>query len=287
MKKFLNSAFVVLLLAGVTNCGGSAESEKESADSLKNNQISTNESDSLIELKEFKFFKTIGDIPSPAHEIVAINKAGIKYNAAFPNSIDNETKYADLFKSCLNYGVYSCDLAYCASFKENSDLMKYYLTTRKMAEKAGAISVFDEITKQYSFEGNTKNPDSLEKILDNVYFAIEGFCQDQHKLDVAVKMLLGSWIESQYLTLSHLATEAKQEKQKQLQVKLWENFLHLRNILDLLKEYENHPEMNQMNASLVAYAELYKDAHGAEDFTKDRVDKMLAALTKIRSEIIQ
>ena len=42
-----------------------------------------------------------------------------------------------------------------------------------------------------------------------------------------------------------------------------------------------------MNASLVAYAELYKDAHGAEDFTKDRVDKMLAALTKIRSEIIQ
>lgn len=287
MKNLLNTAVIALIFFFLNSCGGASESETSVTDTLKQSEKNAQQSDTSAEIKEFKFFKAIGDIPSPAHEIVAINNAGIKYNSALPNSIDKESKYADLYTSCLNYGIYSCDLAYCASFKENSDVMKYYVTTRKMAEKVGALSVFDEITQQYRFDSNKKNSDSLENILDKVYYAIEGFCQDQHKLDVAVKMLLGSWIESQYLTLSHLNAETKQEKQKQLQVKLWENFLHLRNILDLLKEYENHPELNQLNTSLVAYADLYKDTHGAEDFSKDRTAKMLALLTKIRSEIIQ
>jgi hypothetical protein len=287
MKTLFNCCAVLAVSIFLFNCGGSADSEKPTNDSTPKAKDSLAVSDSTQELKEFKFFKAIGDIPSPAHEIVIINKAGIKYNAGLPNPVENESKYADLYKACLNYGIYSCDLAYCASFKENADVMKYYLTSRKMAEKAGALSIFDEITKQYRFENNTKNSDSLEMILDKVYYAIEGFCQDQHKLDVAVKILLGSWIESQYLTLSHAAAEAKPAKTKQLQEKLWENYLHLRNILDLLKEYENHDELNNLNTSLVAYSELYKDAHGADDFSKDRTAKMLTALTQIRSQITQ
>lgn len=268
------------------SCGGGKEEEK-TTDTLSVKEDTSQKKSEQEELKEFKFFSVIGAIPSPAHEIVEINKAGIKYNATLPNPAENESKYADLYKACLNYGVYSCDLAYCASFKENADLMKYFLVNRKMAEKAGALSIFEEITKQYGFESNTKNADSLEAILDKVYFATEKFCQDQHKLDVAVKILLGSWIESQYLTLSSLTSVAKPEKANMLRTKVWENYLHLRNILDLLKEYENHPELNALNDELTKYATLYQDAHGPEDFSKEKISGMHTAISSIRSNVVK
>ena len=281
-KYFFLAGSVVLFMS----CGGGKEEEK-TTDTLSVKEDSSKKKSEQEELKEFKFFSVIGAIPSPAHEIVEINKAGIKYNATLPNPAENESKYADLYKACLNYGVYSCDLAYCASFKENADLMKYFLVNRKMAEKAGALSIFEEITKQYGFESNTKNADSLEAILDKVYFATEKFCQDQHKLDVAVKILLGSWIESQYLTLSSLTSVAKPEKANMLRTKVWENYLHLRNILDLLKEYENHPELNALNDELTKYATLYQDAHGPEDFSKEKISGMHTAISSIRSNVVK
>ena len=282
MKKFI--LFPIGLFSAMFllfSCGGTKEADETTKDSS-----AVAVKDTAAELKEFKFFMILANVPSPAHEVVEIQKAGMKYDPSLLNPKENESKYSENAKVCLNYGVFSSDLAYCASFKDNQDLMSYFLVNRKMAEKAGALSVFEEIMKQENFENRIKNVDSLEQILDKVYMATEKFCEDQHKLDIAVKILIGSWVEGQYLNLSQIKGQAQNPKNKKLFEKVWENYLHLRNINDLLKEYDNHPELNEVKAQLAAYAELYKDAHGAEDMTKERVTKLYEAMSVIRGKIV-
>ncbi len=276
-----------MLVTGLlfSSCGGGKEdAETTMQDSAK---TQTAKRDSSAELKEFKFFMVLANIPSPAHEVIEVRNAGMKYNASLLNPKENESKYTDPTKICLNYGVYSSDLAYIASFKENADIMKYFLLNRSMAEKAGALSVFESIVKGEGFESHLRNSDSLELILDKVYMATEKFCEDQHKLDVAVKILIGSWVETQYINLSNINGIAQNEKNKVLFTKVWENYLHLRNINDLLKEYEGHPELDELKNQLAAYAELYKDANGTDDMTKERITKLHEGISVIRKKIIE
>jgi hypothetical protein len=286
MKKL--TLIVALCVSGLmfTSCGGSKEGDKNPGDTLMKDTVAVKK-DSAAELKEFKFFTVLASIPSPAHEVIEIKNSGMKYNSALLNPKENESKYSDNDKVCFNYGIYSTDLAYCASYKDNADMMKYFMVNRKMAEKAGALSVFEEVIKADHFEEHIHNSDSLELILDKVFVATEKFCQNQHKLDVAVKVLLGSWVESNYIVLSNLKGIDKNDKNKKLYDKVWENFLHLRNFIDLLKEYENHPELTDLSKQLAYYADLYKDVHGAEDLTKERVQKLYEAISSIRSKMIE
>ncbi|MFN6040116.1 MAG: hypothetical protein ACK452_16720 [Bacteroidota bacterium] len=282
MRKLFFQLGLCSALVTLFSCGGSKETEEKTKDTT----VAVSKKDSTAELKEFKFFMILANVPSPAKEVVEIQKSGMKYNASLLNPKENESKYSENTKVCLNYGVYASDLAYCASFKDNPDLMSYFLLNRKMADKAGALSVFEEIIKQENFESHTKNVDSLELILDKAYMATEKFCEDQHKLDIAVKILIGSWIEGQHLTLSTINGLEQNAKNKKLFEKVWENFLHLRNINDLLSEYENHPELNDLKTQLKAYAEIYNDAHGVEDMKKDRISKLYEAMSKIRASVI-
>jgi hypothetical protein len=286
MRKITQLAFASAVTLAMISCGGGSEGETTVSDSTKT-EVKKDTTVSDAEMKEFKFFMVLANIPSPAHEVIEINKAGMKYDSKLPNPVANESKYSTAFKNCINYGVYTTDLAYIASFKDNADVMKYFVTTRKMADKAGAASVFDEIMKTEHFEDHIHNTDSLEIILDKVFVATEKFCETEHKLDVAVKVLLGSWIESQYLTLNAINGKAMDAKTEKLYNKVWENYLHLRNLLELLKEYDSHNELTELNTQLIAYADLYKDTHGASDFNKERIAKMNESIQLIRSKIIE
>ncbi|MFN5460197.1 MAG: hypothetical protein ACK5AY_09840 [Bacteroidota bacterium] len=281
MKKLLPIIFVFSSVLIFSSCGSNKESEESTKDTVALVK------DTAAEIREFKFFMILANIPSPAREVIEIQKASMKYDATLLNPKENESKYSEKTKVCLNYGIYATDLAYIASFKDNQDLMSYFLVNRKMAEKAGALSVFEEIMKKENFESNIKNTDSLEKMLDDVFMATEKFCEDQHKLDIAVKILIGSWVEGQYLNLSMIKSQAQNPKNKKLFEKVWENFLHLRNINDLLKEYEGHPELDELKTQLVAYAELYKDAHGTEDINKERIARLYEAMALIRANVVK
>ncbi len=241
----------------------------------------------LDEEKEFKFYTVIANIPSPAHEVTAIKDAGFKYNSAFCHSLENESKYSTTLKTALNYGIYSSDLAYTATFANQSDIMKRFVTTRKIAEKAGVVGVFDEIVKNGHFEENLKNSDSLNTILDQVYISIEKFCQTDHHLDIATKITVGSMIESHYLALAHLKDQKLSKKNEVLYKSVWEGKLHLSNIVDLLKEYDANKELTQLQESLSTYLTNYDKVTGTADLSTEKINKMFADISAIRSWVTE
>ena len=282
MKKL---AFFFTALIFLNSCTG--DEVKNNEEVVSNDSVSVDSASlkKIDEEKEFKFFMIIANIPSPSHEIIELGKQSLTFKKEIPNGIDNVSKYTDPYKTAINYGVYIADFSYAAAFKNNKEVFSYFKACREMAEKATVLKTFEEVVKSDFLQKNAANPDSLEKILDVLYINTEKFLETDHHLDIAVKILLGSWIETQYIFLSNLKDIELNEKSKILFTKLWENKTHLNHINELLKEYSGHEELNSLAGSLNNYEKNYEGVSAEKDFSKEKIKKMFEELSSIRNEI--
>ena len=255
--------------------------ENSSIDSVKVDSTSVK----IDEEKEFKLHLLIANIPSPSHEIIAIKNAGYTYKPSLLIDKSKAGSYTNDFKKGLNYGMFSADLAYAASFPNNKDIIPYFLATRKAAESANALKIFDDITKSANFESLQGNSDSMEAVLERAYLETEHFFETDHHMDIAAKILLGAWVEGQYLLLNTLHIQ-KSSKAEDLKTKVWESKLQLMNLNELLTEYQSDAEMTSFATSLKEYYKNYDGASGAKSFNDELLKKMMDELTTIRTKML-
>ena len=284
MKKLALFLIVVLYFS---SCSNQEVKETELSEKLDSIAPDSSEMKKMDEEKEFKFFMIIANIPSPSHEVVELGKQNQSFKKEVPNNTKNVDNYTDSYKTAINYGVYIADFAYVSAFKNNKEIFNYFAACRKMAEKATVLKTFEEVVKSDFIKYNASNPDALEKILDTLYVNTEKFLETDHHLDIAVKILLGSWVETQYVFLSHLKEVNNNDKNKALFTKLWENKNHLNHINELLTEYSGHEELNSLAGSLSSYQKNYEGISAEKDFTKEKILKMYEDLSTIRSEMIK
>ncbi len=283
MKKNSKSVYVAVLGLALFACG-SPETEvvETNSDSLAVDTTAKK----VDEEKEFKLHMIMANIPSPSHEIVVINKAGYSYQSSLILDKSKAGSYTSEFKRGVSYGIYSADLAYASSFKNNKDILPIFGATNKAAESAGLGKVFQDITKSANFESMQSNSDSLEAILERAYLASENYLESDHHMDIAARVMMGAMIEGQYVLLSTLDMQ-KSAKENDLKAKVWESKLHLMNLIELLKEYSNDTDLAPIAASITEYYKNYDGASGIENFSKDKLTKMLKELTAIRTKLVE
>jgi len=280
MKTILSFvAFLILM-----SCGNNNDTELSDS-SLKDTIVIDSTKSKIDEEKEFKLHLLIANIPSPSHEIVAINKAGYTYKPSLLIDKSKAGTFTSDFKKGINYGMFSADLAYVASFANNKDIIPYYLATRKAAESANALKVFDDITKTANFESLQGNSDSMEAVLERAYLETEHFFETDHHMDIATRILLGAWIEGQYLLLNTIHIQ-KSSKAEELKNKVWESKLQLMNLNELLTEYSSDPDMTSVANSLKEYYKNYDGASGSKSFNDELLKKMMEELTSIRTKLL-
>ncbi len=280
MKTILPFLAFLLLIS----CGNNNDSEL-SESSVKDSLVKDSAKPVIDEEKEFKLHLLIANIPSPSHEIVAINKAGYTYKPSLLIDKSKAGTYTSDFKKGINYGMLSADLAYVASFANNNDIIPYYLATRKAAESANALKIFDDITKAANFESLQGNSDSMEAVLERAYLETEHFFETDHHMDIATRILLGAWVEGQYLLLNTIHIQ-KSAKAEELKNKVWESKLQLMNLNELLTEYSSDPDMSSISNSLKEYYKNYDGASGSKSFNDELIKKMTEELTYIRTKLL-
>jgi hypothetical protein len=275
--------FSIAALFLMFSCGNNETEvvENSSIDSVKVDSTSVK----IDEEKEFKLHLLIANIPSTSHEIIAIKNAGYTYKPSLLIDKSKAGSYTNDFKKGLNYGMFSADLAYAASFPNNKDIIPYFLATRKAAESANALKIFDDITKSANFESLQGNSDSMEAVLERAYLETEHFFETDHHMDIAAKILLGAWVEGQYLLLNTLHIQ-KSSKAEDLKTKVWESKLQLMNLNELLTEYQSDAEMTSFATSLKEYYKNYDGASGAKSFNDELLKKMMDELTTIRTKML-
>lgn len=279
-KLFILSAAVIAL----ASCGGNSTENPtpENKDSLRDTTPQT----AINEKAEQAFDLTVANLPSPFGTMDMISKTGMAFNKNLLNSFDNAKNYSTSKQKALNFGVYNVDMGYVVSYKQNQEVMKYMAVNSKLAEEIGAGAMFNDIASEAALNKTMENRDSLLALLNKAYDASDKYLRDNERLVSATHMLIGGWIESNYITLQLLNGAAKTKKNEILYDKVWQQRAVIEDIMKLIAAHNNDGEFNDLKESLTAVQTVFAEIKTMDDLTKERLLVMKDKVAVVRAMII-
>ena len=287
MKKSLRLSIILgLSLFAAVSCNNQQKPAEQGADEF----VDTSSTKDTVaqkqkEMLEFKFFYTLANLPSPMEMINAIYQHNVGFNKDLMNPPSNAENYTSAFKKSINYGIYGIDMAYTAFYGQNQDLLDYYATTKKMAEKLNVQETFDKFTS--SFRENANNKDSLVKIIDRAYAETDNYLRSNHRLEVASHVLAGSIIEVQYLSVELMKNSEVTPANTDIFEKIYNQKLYLDNLISLFSDLKKYPSSAGLLAQLKSIKTVFDTIKSPQDLTKENLSKLRAAVTAVRNDLIK
>lgn len=261
----------------LTSCGGNKETNQQST-------VITTDTTPINEAAQYNFLFTIGNLPSPFQVLDEVAKAELPVNTELLNPTANADKYQSSLKLAFNYGIYGVDLGYLVINSRLPEMVDYYASTRKVAEKLNLAETFDKFGSR--FESNSGNKDSLTKIIDEAYGATDNYLKSNERLQVATQILTGSWLEGQYLTVHLLKEKERSEQNEALYERIYEQGLHLDNIIKTMDQFKQDKELMGLKKEFDQLLEMYKELKSSKDVTPEYLNKLADKIAAVRNQII-
>ena len=133
--------------------------------------------------------------PSPIQIASILKKVNMPYEDGLTNSVVNVDKYSTKIKQTLNFGVYSCDLAYCVTNDKYEQAADFLKANKKLSSKIGLETIFRSENLVDRFESNIGNQDSIMEILFHVQMMTDDYINDNNLRDISIIYFTGAWIE--------------------------------------------------------------------------------------------
>jgi hypothetical protein len=284
MNKYFLSALAIFAVV-FTGCGGNKKEQVNDEFTDTTTVVKDSATKASEDRLEFKFFYTIANLPSPMEMINSIYNNKVPFNKDLLNPSSKSTDYSTGFKKAVNYGIYGIDMAYAAFYGQNQDLLDYYSTTKKMAEKLNVQETFDKFTS--SFMDNEQNRDSLVKIIDRAYTETDNYLRSNRRVEVASHVLAGSVIEVQYLSIELLKNEARTSANAEVYEKIYNGKLYIDNLVSLFSDLQKYPSSSALLAQLKTIKTVFDEIKSPEDLDKDRMQKLSSVIAPVRNDLIK
>ncbi|MFN3874503.1 MAG: hypothetical protein ACK4L7_01160, partial [Flavobacteriales bacterium] len=213
------------------------------------------DADSLAQAERMGRTKKIFySIPSPMETAALLKKAGAAYNGKILNDVKNVDKYTAASKQALNLGVYGADLSYASVFNHTQETMFYTSCARRLADKLGVTSAFNDSTMQL-MEQHQNDREKLLDIISETYWDMDRYLKVNDRENISALMIAGGWVEGLYI-----ATQvAKQNPTPELLQRIAEQKLSLGDLLSLLDTYGEEPTLQAVREDLKALGALFAD----------------------------
>ncbi|WP_317897472.1 hypothetical protein [Aurantibacillus circumpalustris] len=279
--KFITLSVTALLL---TACGGSKETENhgESAD------LSAIEQDTIAvtvdDTTKFKFDFAIANIPSPATSMQELGTWGVPYDNSILNNPKNTSKYTTEYQRSINLGVYNIDMAYAMTCDKGPDVLQYMKNILMLSDALGLKGAVDMMVGKRA-ESNLNSKDSLFKILDEIFVKSDSYLRTNERVYTAATVFAGSWLESLYLTCKisgQLTDPASIEKSHK---HLWEQRLHLGNLINLLGDYKDKKECAELIKDLTPINDEIKAIKQPTEMTPDKFNSISSKIYALRNKL--
>jgi len=262
----------------LSSCGG-----KKNTDEVTETTVAA-DTTPINDAAQYNFLFTIGNLPSPFTVLEEISKAELPVNTDLLNPTTNADKYHSSLKLSFNYGIYGVDLGYLVINSRLPEMVDYYSSTRKVADKLNLSETFDKFGSR--FESNHDNKDSLTKIIDEAYGATDNYLKSNERLISATQILTGSWLEGQYLTVNLLKEKERTELNEPIYQRIYEQGLHLDNIVKTMDEFKNEKELTSLKKDFDELLAMYKELNSSKDVTKEYLEKLAVKIGDVRNQII-
>lgn len=183
-----------------------------------------------------EIINTFYNVPSPSEQFEVLSSLDGYKKMSSLNSLDNSEKYTTSYKKALNFGVYTADAAYLASYKSKVDLLRYLGVLDNIGGDIGLGAVLSNEMSQM-FQDKNANIDSLFRIADQLYLrSFDRLIENQKGEDLCF-ILYGAWIETM-----HLAFESSKgfKKSPKLNKYIANQKLIAENLLSYLLDFQDN-----------------------------------------------
>ena len=266
MKKLITISCAALLIS----CGNSSTENTVNTDDQKDTVKKEAASQPTIDLVDFQFQTLVINVPSPFEIITFLPKCNFPFNKSLLNITDNESKYTTTTKKGLNYGVYVVDLVYLSTNEQFSEVKNYFKISKNLAQSLGCDESFNNIAGS-RLEKNIDKKDTINKVIDQIYTEMDGYLRSNDRLLTATQILVGSWIESQYITISLIKDVERNKDNDILFKKIIEQNFTSQKLVQLLKEYEKEKELKNSVNKLNKQKWLAKNIKNIEGKQKNKI----------------
>ncbi len=140
-------------------------------------------------------------IPSPEELFRFIHDGNLKFSQSILNPVNNLNNYIGTRAKELNFGIYSADLAYVASFNKYQQSIDYLGVVRTLSDEIGIASIFDK-NLVGRIENITEDKDSLLKVTNDTYLSIVSHLEDVQREESLAQIVTGGWVESIYVVVN-------------------------------------------------------------------------------------
>lgn len=278
--------FIALSVAAslLTACGGSKEADAtaESADSAT--VVKDTTPVTVNDTTKFKFDFTIANIPSPANSMQELGTWGVAYDNSILNSPKNASKYTTEYQRSINLGVYNIDMAYAMVNEKGPDVLQYMKNILMISDELGLKGAVDMMIGKRA-ESNLNSKDSLFRILDEIFVKSDSYLRTNERVYTAATVFAGSWLESLYLTckINEQLTDPKLKEKARKH--LWEQRLHLGNLINLLGDYKDKEECADLIKDLKPIHEEIVAIKQPSDMSDEKFKSISAKITALRNKL--
>jgi hypothetical protein len=265
MNSLLSTLKVIVticIFSALVACNGSGSNNSE------------NQNDSISGTQDFES-QTYYGIPSPEGLFSFIKNGNLKFSKEVVNPTSNVDNYIDTRSKELNFGIYSADLAYVASFNKYQESVDYLNTVRTLSDDINISTVFDQ-NLIGRIDNIIDNKDSLLKITSDSYIKIVRYLESTNRKKSLALIVTGGWVETNYVVVNILDSYKQDPKVIDLLASQKHVFVNLYATLEQLKSDESIQQtINDLQPLKAFYESLQVQKDVSTDVAKKQGDKIV------------
>ncbi|MCB0794140.1 MAG: hypothetical protein KDB88_05340 [Flavobacteriales bacterium] len=238
-----NRSISLLLVTGaLASCGGGTPSVEEAPkEKLVIGDASAGPGASLYQM------------PTPNELFSIVRTMAGEGQKRMMNPANNADRYVSLSARAFNFGVCATDLVYASYFKLNVEVVRYYLTVKKLGDRLGLGAAFSD-ADFVRLEANLARGDSLEVISNEAYYRAYTRMQDEDMGPTLALVLAGGWVESMHLVMQQIG---RFDPNDMLVARVAEQKVSLEHLIEMMAPHSEDPNVGPVRVSLIGLRDIY------------------------------
>ncbi len=162
-------------------------------------------------------------------------------------------RYATSGKKALNFGVYATDLVYASTYKITSEVVRYYLTCKKLGDELGLAGSFTD-QDFVRLERNLIRGDSMDVISNEAYERAYRRLQEEEMGPTLALVLTGGWVESMHLVARQVIHVDADDPLVQ---RVAEQKAGLDHLIEMMEQFKGDSAVVHMQRELIGLRDIY------------------------------
>ncbi|MCC7302924.1 MAG: hypothetical protein IT233_09790 [Bacteroidia bacterium] len=280
MRPILPITMVSLSLV-IFGCGGTTDNSERTNQTINFDSVK-NTADEQV---QFKYDLTISNIPIPFDILSELPQTGADFKRTALNDAALAEKYNQNNQKAINLGIYGADVAYVITFEQYMDVAAYLKAAKKLADDLSIPIAFDQRALT-TYEQYKTNKDSLEKLVFDSYAEIDKTLKSNERIGLATLVVVGGWIEGLYTSVRTLGDVPRDDANKLLYSKIWEQKHHLEQLISLLGEFKSDEFFTGLISDLQSVKAVYDNLAVKGEVSQQEVRQIGEKISSLRNKYV-